>query len=101
MAAAPTLSVVLPNFNHARLLPRAIRGLLAQERPADEILVVDDGSTDDSLSVIEAIAAVTPSITLLRNETNRGVIPTLARGLRAAQGRYVYFAAADDWVLPP
>jgi len=100
MAGTPTLSVVMPNFNHAHLLPRAIRALLAQERPADEIVIVDDGSTDNSRSVIEEIAVNAPSIRILHNDTNRGAIPTLKRGLDATSGRYVYLAAADDWVMP-
>ena len=55
--ATPSLSVVLPNYNHAKLIGRALAALLAQEHAADEIIVVDDGSTDDSVAVIERIAA--------------------------------------------
>jgi glycosyltransferase involved in cell wall biosynthesis len=94
------LSVVLPNYNHAKYVGRALAALLGQGRPADEIIVIDDGSTDDSVAVIAGIAATAPAIRLLRNETNIGVIPTLQRGLEAARGQYVYFAASDDWVLP-
>ena len=52
----PTLSVVLPNYNHAKFIGRALAALLGQERAADEIIVIDDGSTDDSVAVIERIA---------------------------------------------
>ena len=48
------LSVVLPNFNHGELLPRALGALLDQTPAAKEIIVVDDGSTDDSVKIIEA-----------------------------------------------
>src|ERR1700730_209184 len=99
-ATAPALSVILPNYNHAKLIGRALAALLGQERAADEIIVIDDGSTDDSVAVIERIAATAPALRLLRNPTNMGVIPTLQRGLEAARGKYVYFAASDDWVLP-
>ena len=92
-AMAPTLSVVLPNYNHAKFIGRALAALLGQERAADEIIVIDDGSTDDSVAVIERIAATAPAIRLLRNPNNVGVIPTLQRGLEAARGKYVYFAA--------
>ena len=95
-----TLSVVLPNYNHAKFIGRALAALLGQERAADEIIVIDDGSTDDSVAVIERIAAPAPAIRLLRNPNNMGVIPTLQRGLEAARGKYVYFAASDDWVFP-
>jgi glycosyltransferase involved in cell wall biosynthesis len=100
MTAPATLSVVLPNYNHARLIGRALGALLAQGRAADEIIVIDDGSTDDSVSVIDRFATKAPSIRVLSNPSNIGVIPTLQRGLQAARGKYVYFAAADDWVAP-
>lgn len=96
----PTLSAILPNFNHGRYLPRALDALLAQERLADEIIVIDDGSTDDSREIIARYAAQHPSIRPLPNEENVGVIETLTRGLNAARGTYVYFGAADDFVLP-
>ena len=95
-----TLSVVLPNYNHARFVGRAMKALLRQRRPADEIIVIDDGSTDDSVHVIDEIAAGARSVRVLRNENNIGVIATLQRGLEAAHGNYVYFAASDDWTLP-
>ena len=99
-ADAPTLSVVLPNYNHGKLISRAVTALLAQERVPDEIVIIDDGSTDDSLGVIEALAARSANIRLITNRTNQGATAALASGLAACRGRYVYFAAADDWVLP-
>ena len=88
------------NYNHAKLIGRALQALTAQERPPDEIIVVDDASADDSVRVIEEFAAKAPALRLLRNTHNLGAIATLQRGLRAAQGTYVYFGAADDFVLP-
>ena len=96
----PTLSVVLPNYNHGRLIARAVTALLAQERPPDEIVIVDDGSTDDSLQVIKSLAAGSSIIRVLANPTNEGATAALSRGLAACRGKYLYFAAADDWVLP-
>jgi glycosyltransferase involved in cell wall biosynthesis len=95
-----TLSVVLPNYNHAKFIGRALAALLGQERAADEVVVIDDGSTDDSVAVIERIAAATPAIRMLRNPNNIAVISTLQRGLEAARGKYVYFAASDDLIFP-
>jgi glycosyltransferase involved in cell wall biosynthesis len=100
MSADATLSVVLPNYNHARFIGRALRALTAQERAPDEIIVIDDASTDDSVRVIEGFAATAPTVKLLRNVHNLGAILTLERGLRTARAKYVYFAAADDFVLP-
>jgi glycosyltransferase involved in cell wall biosynthesis len=98
--AGPVLSVVLPNYNHAEYLPRALDALLSQERPPDEIIVVDDCSTDGSGDVVARYAAKNPSIRILVNDRNVGVIPTLSRGLGEAHGQFVYFGAADDYVLP-
>lgn len=98
--ADPTLSVVLPNYNHSRYLPRALDALLLQDRPADEIIVVDDCSTDSSTTVVREYAAKYPSIRLIESAKNFGVIAALSRGLREAGGLYVYFGAADDFVLP-
>jgi glycosyltransferase involved in cell wall biosynthesis len=81
-------------------LPRATRALLAQERPPDEIIVVDDGSSDNSRAVIEELARTSPKLRAMWNPTNRGAIPTLNRGIEAATGCYIYLAAADDWVMP-
>lgn len=98
--AQPTLSVVLPNYNHARYLPRALDALLAQKVPNTEIIVVDDFSLDDSRELIALYAAKNPSIRLIANHENLGVIATLSIGLRAAKGRFIYFGAADDFVTP-
>lgn len=95
-----TLSVILPNFNHGHLIGTALDSLGRQERRADEVIVVDDASTDHSLEVIESYRQHLPNLVLLRNETNRGAIQSLQAGLEAATGDFVYFAAADDWVLP-
>jgi hypothetical protein len=96
----PSLSVVIPNFNHAQYLPRCLDALLAQSVQPREILVIDDCSTDDSVKLIEGYATKHPHVRLIRNEKNLGVIPNLNHGLRLASSDYVYFAAADDFVLP-
>ena len=81
------LSVVLPNYNHARYLPRALDAYLSQDHPADEIIVIDDCSADASREIVTRYAANHPSIRLVSNDKNMGVIPTLSRGLNEARGQ--------------
>jgi glycosyltransferase involved in cell wall biosynthesis len=98
--ARSTLSVILPNYNHGRFIGRAVTALLSQERKPDEIIIIDDGSTDDSRDIINAISSTSAIVRVLVNGTNKGVTLSLMRGLDAATATYVYLAAADDWVLP-
>ncbi|HEX4411543.1 MAG TPA: glycosyltransferase family A protein [Xanthobacteraceae bacterium] len=95
-----SLSVIVPNFNHAKLIPRALRAFLNQSPPAKEIIVIDDGSTDDSVAVIEAIARRHPSIRLIRHQSNRGIVAAVRSGLDVATGEYLLFGSSDDYVLP-
>jgi glycosyltransferase involved in cell wall biosynthesis len=94
------LTVVLPNFNHARFLPHALQALLAQTRPANEVIIIDDASTDDSIEVIERYLPKIGNAKLVRNEKNVGVVCNMNTGLRMAQGSLLAFCAADDVVYP-
>jgi glycosyltransferase involved in cell wall biosynthesis len=94
------LSAIIPNYNHAAYLPHALDGLLAQTRLADEIIVIDDASSDDSIMVASGYAERYPSIRVLRNPQNLGVVGTLNRGLREARGDIVYCGASDDVTYP-
>lgn len=95
-----TLSVVMPNYNHARYLPVALEAVLRSHRAPDQIVVVDDASTDRSRDLIDYYAQRDPRIVPLFNATNIGVVASMNRGLAAATGDYVALLAADDWVMP-
>jgi glycosyltransferase involved in cell wall biosynthesis len=95
-----TLSVILLNYNQAHWLRRSLTAHAEQADASTEILVVDDGSTDGSVAVIEQVARAYPSIRPLRHETNKGVLAGVHTGRAAATGKYLLFAAADDLVLP-
>ena len=97
---AASLSVIIPNYNHAAYLPRALDAILAQSFQPCEVLVVDDASTDESLAVIDRYAREHPIVQEIRNPHNLGVVATLNRGASLATGSYLYLAAADDYVLP-
>ncbi len=92
----PTLSAVMPNYNHARYLAEAIEGIAGQSRPPDEFLILDDGSTDDSLAVIEPYLAKYPFIRLIRHSRNQGLLAAFARLFEEATCEYIFLAAADD-----
>ncbi len=96
----PTLSVILPNYNHAHILGRALRAILQQEQQPAEILIIDDGSTDNSLEVIDAFARQHGHIRLLRHLRNQGVNVGINHGLEESAGDFLYFASADDFVAP-
>lgn len=100
MRNRPTLSVIMPNYNYGHLINRALTAVLSQSVRPDEVVVVDDCSTDNSVEVIESFARRDPIIKLLRNETNQGVEQTLNRAFDASSGEYIYSGGSDDFVRP-
>lgn len=96
MSALPLVSVVIPTYNRADLLPMAIESVLSQTYERLEILVVDDGSTDDTKEVVRSYADRVHYIA----GGHRG--PSAARnlGMRAATGDYLCFLDSDDTYYP-
>lgn len=93
----PLFSVIIPVFNRAHLLERALQSVLAQDFQDFEIVVVDDGSGDDPQAVVAAIGD--PRIRLVR-QNNQGGGAARNRGLDLAKGHYVAFLDSDDHFLP-
>ena len=91
-----TLSIVLPNRNHARELGVSLPAILGQSRPADEIIVIDDASTDASLDVITAHTQSRQHVRVITNDVHKGVAQTVSEGLNTAVGDYVLLASADE-----
>jgi hypothetical protein len=91
----PLVSVIIPCWNQAHYLGEAIESVLDQAHPAIELIVVDDGSEDNSCEV----AARYPGVRRLR-QPNRGVAAARNRGLEESNGEYVVFLDADDRLLP-
>src|ERR1700687_197906 len=71
-APPPKLSVILTSYNSARYLPAALQALAAQARPADELIVIDDGSADDSVAIIDSLLARFAEPLLVQNPRNLG-----------------------------
>ena len=94
---AETVSVIIPSFNRRHCLPRALDSVLAQTVPALEIIVVDDGSSDGTRSLIESDY---PQVTYLW-QPNRGVSAARNTGIDRARGHWLAFLDSDDEWLPP
>ena len=90
------ISVLLPTYQRACVLPRAIDSVLAQTFPVGEIIVVDDGSTDDTAAVV---ARYGPSVRYLR-QANAGAAAARNAGIAAAAGDWIAFLDSDDEWLP-
>lgn len=95
--STPTLSIVMPVYNVAPYLPRCLESLAALNPPADEIIVVDDGSTDDCPAILAEFAARLPQMRVIRQE-NGGLSAARNTGLDAARGKYLAFVDSDDFV---
>jgi glycosyltransferase involved in cell wall biosynthesis len=89
----PTIAAIILNYNYAQYVVDAIESVLAQDLPFDEILVVDDGSKDRSLDVINAFQ---PRVRVLAKE-NGGQLSACLAGVRAVSADYVYVLDADDY----
>ena len=94
-----TLSVIIPAYNSARFLGETLDALLTQTLRDVEIVVVDDGSTDETRDVVRAYQKKTSAIRLIAQE-NAGVSAARNRGLGEATGDYVVFLDADDFYAP-
>ena len=94
----PEVSVVIATYNMGRYLAEAVNSVLAQPEVDLEVVVVDDGSTDDTLEVMTAFSA-DPRVRLIAQE-NQGQPRAKNAGIRASRGRFIAFCDADDYWLP-
>ena len=96
----PQISVIMPVFNSALFLNKSIESILNQSFKNFEFIIIDDGSTDTSLSIINSYSLLDKRIKLVKNKINYGICHTLNRGLLMAKGQYVARMDADDWSYP-
>src|ERR1700738_5096767 len=91
------LSVIVPNYNHARFLRQRIESVLNQTFHDFEVILLDDCSTDDSRSILSEYAA-DPRVRIEFNEKNSGsTFMQWNKGVRLARGEYVWIAESDDY----
>lgn len=92
----PLVSTIIPVYNGSRYIARAIESILEQEHPNKEIVVVDDGSTDDTAAVVKQFRA---PVCYFYQE-NAGIAATMNHGVRQANGDLLSFLDSDDYWLP-
>ncbi|MDR2753766.1 MAG: glycosyltransferase, partial [Oscillospiraceae bacterium] len=95
----PAVSVIVPVYNAAAYLPDCLASVAGQSFCNFELLLIDDGSTDESPALCDSFAQTEPRARVL-HQANAG--PSLARnaGIDAARGTYITFVDADDWLHP-
>jgi len=92
---ASLVSVVIPCYNHSRFLPKSVNSVLQQNYPAIEIIVVDDGSSDNTREVTQSYPAVRYVY-----QTNQGLSAARNTGIKHSKGEFLIFLDADDWLFP-
>ncbi len=100
MKNAPTISVIIPTYNRAKLLPRALDSIIAQTYQDWEIVVVDDGSTDNTKEVVQAYADKLGGQCQYVYQENARCEAARNRGIGMARGQFVAFLDSDDEFLP-
>lgn len=95
-----SLSVIMPNYNHSVFLEKALNDILSQSFQPKEIIVIDDGSTDNSIEIIKKIAKENSNVKFLQNKINKGYSYSITRAIKLLSSDYVYFAGADDLTYP-
>jgi len=95
-----TVSVVVPSHNHGRFIARCLRSVIEQSYGPLELIVIDDGSDDESPKVIEAELKNCPFYCELVSRPRKGLAPTLNEGLKQSRGKYFAYLGSDDLWLP-
>jgi alpha-1,3-rhamnosyltransferase len=94
------ISVVVPSYNHERFIEATLRSIMQQSLPPAELIVIDDGSSDESPRVIERALADCPFPCELLARNNRGLCATLNEGFERSRGEYFAYLGSDDLWLP-
>jgi alpha-1,3-rhamnosyltransferase len=96
----PSVSVLIPSYNHAPFVERTLRSVLKQTLQPKKLIVIDDGSKDESVSVIERVLAECPFENQLIVRENKGLSATLNEGFALSEGDYFAYLGSDDVWLP-
>lgn len=94
------VSVLVPAYNVSSYVREALSSVLAQTYKHLEIIVIDDGSTDNTGEILNQLAKSDTRLRIIHNEKNIGIIKTLNKGLNLAKGDYIARMDADDLIVP-
>lgn len=94
----PKVSVIIPTYNRAHLIGRALKSVLNQTYQNFEIIVIDDGSTDNTEEIVKSFSG--ERIRYIRHKVNKGYPAALNTGIKAAKGKYIAFQDSDDEWFP-
>jgi alpha-1,3-rhamnosyltransferase len=96
----PLVTVIIPAYNHANYIAQTIRSIWQQDYCSIELIVMNDGSTDNTAAVINALLPDSPIPMRLINKTNSGIANTLNQAAELANGEYLFLLGSDDVALP-
>jgi glycosyltransferase involved in cell wall biosynthesis len=96
----PLVSIIMPVYNAEKYLAEAIKSILTQTLTNFEFIIIDDGSTDGSLEIIQHFSLEDQRVRLIKNDQNLGVADSLNKGIMAARGIYIARMDADDISMP-
>ena len=92
----PLVSVILPTYNRGQYIAKAVESVWRQSYKNLELIIINDASTDATGELVSVFSKHNPRITILRNETNLGIVASLNKGIGVAQGKYIARLDDDD-----
>jgi len=98
MSREPLVSIIIPTYNRAKFLPRAVNSVLNQTFKDFELIIVDDASTDNTKDIIQGFKD--PHIRYIKHNDNRGIAGARNTGIKTSKGEYIAFLDDDDEWLP-
>ena len=95
----PTISIIVPIYNASKYIKKCIQSIVKQTYQNFELLLINDGSTDNSLNICNQLAYLDNRITII-NQDHQGLEQTRINGIKIIKGQYLVFIDADDWIVP-
>jgi glycosyltransferase involved in cell wall biosynthesis len=97
---ADTIAVIVPNYNHGQFLAESLSSIVNQTRAPDEVLIIDDGSRDNSVEIISRFLKNRPTWQIIGHKDNCGVVKRLNEGIATVRSKWITMLGADDLLDP-